>query len=267
MAVILKMYLTEHPVYLVCSQPGSLIISLHWIVKKTNYVVFSRSKTASVPNSLVFNSASVSKVDSVRFLGFILDETLSWAEHVNFVKTKVSKGLGMLKLCCNFLPRSCLSSIYYAHIFPYLSSGIEFWGYSCQSYTNVLLVLQKKCIRIICHVDNRTHCAPLAKQLNILLFNDLRYFNTLVLMYRVYNALCCPVVANLFCRVSNVHSVCTRVCKINFYMPTCSTNVRRNFITNVGVGLWNALTIASRESSTLSIFKSVLRNDMFSAYL
>jgi hypothetical protein len=63
---------------------------------------------------------------------------------------------------------------------------------------------------------------------------------------------------DLFCRVNNVHSVCTRVCKVNFYVPTCSTNVRRNFITNVDVGLWYALTVASRESSTLSIFKSYL---------
>ena len=73
--------------------------------KKTDFVLFSSCNEA-VLNKLSFDLNTVCKVDSVKYLGFFLDSRLSWREHIHHVKSKVSRGIGMIKFCYNFLSRN-----------------------------------------------------------------------------------------------------------------------------------------------------------------
>jgi hypothetical protein len=57
--------------------------------KKTNFVLFSLKRLAS-PCDLTFDLYTVHKADNVKYLGFFLDESLSWAMHLSHVKSQVS---------------------------------------------------------------------------------------------------------------------------------------------------------------------------------
>ena len=94
--------------------------------KKTNFMVFSLYKNSFAPATLTFDSHVVYRIDNVRYLGYVIDDKLNWQNHISIVNSKVSKSINMIKHCSFFLPRSCLLTIYYSFIFPYLSSGIEF---------------------------------------------------------------------------------------------------------------------------------------------
>ena len=83
-------------------------------------------------------------------------------------------------------------------VYPYLSAGIEFWGYFHRINFNELIILQKKRVRLMCNAIYYEHCAPLAKQLNVLMINDLYEYTSLVLMFKVFNCVCCPKVINFF---------------------------------------------------------------------
>ena len=52
----------------------------------------------------------------------------------------------------------------------------------------------------MCNASYYEHCAPLAKQLNVLMINDLYEYTLLVLMFKVLNCKSCPTVINLFYR-------------------------------------------------------------------
>ena len=41
--------------------------------------------------SIVLNNVAVKRVSSVKFLGVIIDEHLTWHDHINLVKTKVGQ--------------------------------------------------------------------------------------------------------------------------------------------------------------------------------
>ena len=138
------------------------------------------------------------------------------------------------------------------------------WGCITKTTIAQTIALQKKTTRLICGVDSRTHCAPLARLLNILLLDDLCKFQILCIMYRVFNLSACIVLCNMFCRSNVVHGLNTH--NLNFYIFPCSTNIRKNFIVKIGSKLWNNLSNIFRDSKTLCIFKKALHNNLFWGY-
>ena len=67
------------------------------------------------------------------------------------------------------------------------------------------------------------HFLPLARRLNILLFDNLQYVRTLVFMYNVYFEHACPVVQKMFVRSSFIHKFETRSHMYNFHLSYISS--------------------------------------------
>ena len=63
--------------------------------------------------------------------------------------------------------------------------------------------------------------------------------------------------------MSHMHGLNIQAHNVNFYIFPCSTNIRKNFIVNIGSKLWNSLSNICRKSS---IFKKTLRNNLFLGY-
>ena len=42
------------------------------------------------------NDKKLERVQSVKFLGVLLDEHLSWKEHIRYTKNKMAKSIGLL---------------------------------------------------------------------------------------------------------------------------------------------------------------------------
>jgi hypothetical protein len=67
--------------------------------KKTNFVLFSLKHLAS-PCDITFDLYTVHKVDNVKYLGFFLDERLSWVMHLSHVKSQVTLLLSNVIFLC-----------------------------------------------------------------------------------------------------------------------------------------------------------------------
>ncbi len=124
-------------------------------------------------NWLMFNSYTVTHSDFVCYLGIIIYQYLSWFEHINAVRDKLAKGVGMLHVIYYYLPSECLLSVYNAFVMPYLTYCIELWGNACTTYLNPIQLLQKKCICYFHNAPCLAHCKSLAKSIHALLFKDL----------------------------------------------------------------------------------------------
>ncbi len=235
--------------------------------KKTNFMVFTRGVGVRLPDQLLFDIFNVNKVNVVKYLGFMLDDKLCWKDHILFVKSKMAKGVGMIKYCNSLFPTSCLMSLYYSFFYSYMSYGIELWGDACKLYTSHIKLLQKKCIRMICKADRLAHCAPLAKNLNLLLFDDVYKYNVLVFMFQVYRANTCSVLCNMFQKCNIVHTHNTRFVNLNFFVPSYSIGIRRNFIAVSGVILWNNLSVNVRQCNSIYKFKRELKMNLLCHYV
>ena len=80
---------------------------------------------------LTFMSASqvssVVKVNYVKCLGVIIDGSLSWGPHVEYVKKTVSSNLGMLNRIRNCVPQSNLHSLFVCLVTPSLDYCCTVW--------------------------------------------------------------------------------------------------------------------------------------------
>ena len=59
---------------------------------KKHYMLFHRSRIKSINfRKIYINEINIDKVSYTTFSGVIVDQTLSWAYHVNYIQTKTFK--------------------------------------------------------------------------------------------------------------------------------------------------------------------------------
>ena len=57
-------------------------------INKTHYMVFHRAKIKTKIKSITFLNELLISVKSARFLGVILDHSLTWIDHIQYVQNK-----------------------------------------------------------------------------------------------------------------------------------------------------------------------------------
>ena len=57
--------------------------------------------------------------DRIKYLGVLLDETVSFRHHISYVCTRISRNNGILTKLRHFLTLSQMKQLYYNIIFPY----------------------------------------------------------------------------------------------------------------------------------------------------
>ena len=91
------------------------------ISKQAQEVIFSKKLKKTPHPPLMFNSNLVNKASSQKHLGIILDESLSFEEHLKTISVKTNKTLYLLRKL--LLPRAVLITLYKSFIRPYLDYG------------------------------------------------------------------------------------------------------------------------------------------------
>ena len=78
------------------------------------------------PTKHEINDNAIKQISSTTFLGVTSDNKLIRAEHINQVKCKISKGVGIIKKAKRLLTRRCLVTLYYSLLFHHLTRCM--WG-------------------------------------------------------------------------------------------------------------------------------------------
>ena len=94
---------------------------------------------------LEINDNAIKQVSSTTF-GVTIDNKLNWAEHINQVKCKICKGVGIINKAKILLTRPCLVTSYYSFLFPHLTYCIEVWG---GAFDSSIIKVQKKAVRML----------------------------------------------------------------------------------------------------------------------
>ena len=110
--------------------------------EKTKYIIFSYKNTVHLPPISIGNSM-IERSDTLKFLGIMVDEHLTFKNHVHYISNKLSRSVGILNKLKFILPFEALKSIYSTFILPYLNYAIEIWYAGYQNVTKRIFVLQK----------------------------------------------------------------------------------------------------------------------------
>lgn len=155
-------------------------------VKKTQYVIF-RPKNKPLPHNvkLSINNNIITPVNSCRFLGVVFRFDLSWSEHINHVRAKLSRSLGMLYRLKYLLPLRVRKQLYFAFIHSHLTYCHLVWGTCNKTDAERVSSLQKRSLKMI-----SSHPPPLTdslyKTLNVPPFSELYQLSLATMIFREF---------------------------------------------------------------------------------
>ena len=98
---------------------------------------------------LMINGTVISEVSSVKFLGVVIDNKLSWQPQIEALLKRLRSASGSLKRIRHNLPKGYYKSVYFSLFESHLSYCITVFGKANRSLTDRLFITQKHCMRIL----------------------------------------------------------------------------------------------------------------------
>ena len=99
---------------------------------------------------LSIGSESIKRVSSTKTLGVMVDECITWKDHIDEVAKKAAKGIGILRRSKGFLDKDTLNkTVYSAFVLPHFDYCSLVWHNCSKALQNKLKKLQNKAGRII----------------------------------------------------------------------------------------------------------------------
>ena len=99
--------------------------------------------------------------NEAKYLGVILDNKLTWRQHIENIKNKNNKGLGIIKKMRHFLKKDTLVSLFYAFLKPYIDYGSLTWGGNANTHLLKLKQTLNKAMKIMAFRSKYESAKPL----------------------------------------------------------------------------------------------------------
>ena len=236
-------------------------------VGKTKYFVLHKpSRKGDLPlllPRLLIKKHKFERVKSIKFLGVLLDENLSWKDHIKYIEKKVSKSTGLLYRAKLFLDKNSLLTLYYSYIHIYLSYANLSWGSTNRTNLTKLLSQQKHVVRII---NNRTcfdHTNELFKSQKMLNVYKLNILSVAVFMYQIRKKTAPLTFSGSFEKIC--HGYPTIFSQFNHKIPKTTLSKSKSIISFRGPSIWNNfLENTEKEIESLPLFKCKLNLKLLS---
>ena len=236
--------------------------------KKTNFMIMGtrqRNRNNDKDISIVLNDAQLDRVSSTKFLGVIIDENLTWKNHIDGVSKTISRNIGVINKLKYFVPERILYSLYCTLVLPYINYSILIWGNTYQSYLEKIFKLQKWAVRAITSSHYRCHSAPLFQKLKILNVFDTYKLEAGIFMFKHFNNHL-PIAFNqFFSKHNELHEYFTR-CNNDYTLTKNRLVFSDQTIKTSGPIIWKSLDSRIKDSKSLKHFKNQLKCHLLLKY-
>jgi len=173
------------------------------------------------------------------------------------------KSVGIIRKVCSLVNQSCLLTLYYSLLYPYISYCNIVWASNYPSSLQKIVLIQKNRL-----LDWQQHLIGVNHQLlcssnYIFYLFSINIYQTCIFMYKymVQNHSLPKVFNNYFLINSDVHSYPTRQAK-NVHLPYFHTTLGPFSLKYRGPSLWNTIPSYIKTSLSLSVFKSSMKKHL-----
>ena len=125
------------------------------------------------PSSFTIGDQDIEMINNTRYLGVQIDSNLNWDKHIDTIKTKANRALGLIKYSKKYLPSDVINKMYRGIVEPYLSCCCSIWGCCSESRINVLRKIQNRAARIVTSSPYDASAAPIIESLARTTVSDL----------------------------------------------------------------------------------------------
>ena len=117
-------------------------------VSKTCYQLYTK-RSIEISLDIKINDTTILRANSVKFLGVMVDEQLSFKRHIENIARKLAVGIGFLFRGREVLGRKELILLYNTLLLPHLNYCSLVWGINYPTNLHRLHILQKRAVRVI----------------------------------------------------------------------------------------------------------------------
>lgn len=228
-------------------------------LKKTHYIIFRRRRgKILLDNDLVVGGVKINMTEWTKFLGVVIDQYLTFTNHISYIKGKISRCLGILYKGRKYLNKCTLLTLYNAFIYPYLNYCIVVWGNAFQTHLEPLVKLQKRAIRLISCANRIAHTEPIFKTLHVLKLSKLYVYSVQLFMYKYHHSSLPGMFDNFYTMNNDIHYHNTRQ-QNALHVPTAHSTLGSKVVRYTGVKIYNYFTKIIDYNCTIITYKKKLK--------
>jgi hypothetical protein len=237
-------------------------------VDKTNFTIFSpfsHKPESNFFNEINYNLFTIHRVPFVTYLGVIVDNKLSWKQHIDLLCKKLRQLTSIFYKVRKKVTPDLLKDLYFAFGYSRIQYAIEVYANTNCTILHPLVVLNNRILRILQFRLIRTNCSELYRTYATLPITRLHEFNLILLMYKYlhFPALLPLSYMGYFKQNVNVHNYGTRMC-CNFHLERFRTMYGKRKLHFHAATLWNALPNSLKSINSLTGFKKSLKMHLLS---
>ena len=187
--------------------------------------------------AMTLNNNEIRRENCVKFVGVIIDENLTWQNHIEVVENKISKNIGVLYRASHLLDFKNLLKIYFSFIHIYINYANIAWASTFKTKLQVILKKQKHAARITFHANRFDHSRPLLKEMKTLNVYQINLIQALKFMHKTKYGINQRIFLPKFREVD--HQYPTRFSDNSFYYKRSACKTTSFAITLRGPTIWN----------------------------
>jgi hypothetical protein len=226
--------------------------------KKTNYLIFKTPKKKYDEIQIKIKGQSIDRVESIKYLGIIIDEYLKWDKQVKKIKKSVIPVTMAIKRAGG-LPKHAAKLVYNGFILSKIRFNICSWSHCAKFHVEQIGIVMNKSLKTLFKMHPRTNTCEVYKSTGNLDINQIIFMEKCKYMYNIING---NQKSNLVLQSrSEIHNYNTRN-RNNIDIPRAKNSKKGNSLKCSAVKLYNKLPAEIKNSTNVRIFKRKLKNYM-----
>ena len=232
-------------------------------IKKSQFMLIGSNSRLRRIDSIVISAdgKQLKEAQCFPYLGLIINQNLTWEDHIEHMRNKINKKLGLLRRIKSCLPLSARITFFNSFVLPLFDYGDIIWGDRGNTTLMAeLQILHNKAARIILDLPPTASASDALSKLHWKPLDRRRTEHRAIFMFKVVN--------NLFMHTfhcsfnSNYHNYNTRS-KRNIRKSSAHRRWGHWITSNFAADAWNALPLSLRDVLTLSQFKRGIKKALF----
>lgn len=206
--------------------------------------------------SITVDEKSLSRVKVIKFLGVLIDEKLTFAEHIKSVTCKINSVCGMLYKRRDYIPINCRKNLYFSLVYSRISYGLIVYGKNTNKALHPLHIANNRALRILQFQDRLCKTKLLYVNYNTLPIYQLYKFLSANLIYRcIFSEGSMSKIIRDMIRSNLSNSGYHTRLSLTCYLS--STTNHANYLTNVFecCCIWNSIPVEICNLKSYVLFK------------
>ena len=214
---------------------------------------------------LILNGSVIPYMPTVKDLGLLIDQNLSWQPQVNNVSRRIFSKIQFLKRLQQFIPIKTKVHICQTLLLPLLDYGDVCYLDLTEDRLNKLERLQNLCIRYIFGLRKYDHISEYRSRLEWVEIRDRRHLHMLTLLFNILHNPHSPTyLSSRFIDLS-AHGLGLRSeTLLNLLIPKHTSVFYEKSFTVQAAKVWNKLDPDTRNASSINVFKGRLKKSFLS---